>query len=237
VYALYDARTDQFAQLGKPYKTKPGFYLLAGPNWKGGAPTGIEAVIRCATMLANAIPRIFMDDTPEDRKAIQSVINRIVFYPLAKFDGTMKTQNWAQAPAIPGPKSGGGGETKWVVPEKFFDQFGTVLDTVAPLPGEIVIAKRTCSAFIGTDLESQLHGAGQQVLVVTGVITNNSVEATVRMAGNLGFETLLVEDATFTFGRTDWNGIFRTAAEVHAMSLANLDGEYCKVVRTRDVLD
>ena len=107
---------------------------------------------------------------------------------------------------------------------------------VKPLPGEAVIAKRTNSAFIGTDLESRLRRAGQEILVVAGVITNNSVEATVRMAGNLGFDTFLVEDATFTFGRTDWNGTFRTASEIHAISLANLDGEYCKVVRTHEVL-
>ena len=74
-------------------------------------------------------------------------------------------------------------------------------------------------------------------LLVTGVITNNSVEATVRMAGNLGFDTYLVEDATFTVRRKDWRGVWRTADEVHAMSLANLDGEYCTVVRTREILD
>lgn len=32
VYALYDARTDEFAEIGKPYGTKPGFYLMVGPN-------------------------------------------------------------------------------------------------------------------------------------------------------------------------------------------------------------
>jgi nicotinamidase-related amidase len=106
-----------------------------------------------------------------------------------------------------------------------------------PLSGEIVIPKRTNSAFIGTDLEVRLRQAGQKVLIVAGVITNNSVEATVRMAGNLGFETYLVEDAVFTFGKKDWNGTWRTAAEVHAMSLANLDREYCTVVRTKDVLE
>jgi nicotinamidase-related amidase len=105
-----------------------------------------------------------------------------------------------------------------------------------PLPGEIVVVKRTNSAFIGTDLEARLRKANHHHLIVTGVITNNSVEATVRMAGNLGFNTFLVEDATFTFGRKDWNGVSRTASEVHAMSLANLDGEYCTVVRTEDVL-
>lgn len=106
-----------------------------------------------------------------------------------------------------------------------------------PLAGETVIPKTTNSAFIGTSLEARLRAANQTLLVVTGVITNNSVEATVRMAGNLGFETYLVEDACFTFGRKDWSGVWRTAAEVHAMSLANLDGEYCAVVRTKEVLE
>jgi|SRR5215469_152421 len=106
-----------------------------------------------------------------------------------------------------------------------------------PRAGETIIRKQTNSAFIGTDLELRLRAAGQIILVIAGVITNNSVEATVRMAGNLGFETFLVEDATFTFGRKDWNGTYRNAADVHAMSLANLDGEYCRVVRTPAVLD
>jgi nicotinamidase-related amidase len=105
-----------------------------------------------------------------------------------------------------------------------------------PLPGEAIVAKQVNSAFIGTDLERRLRNAGQNMLIVTGVITNHSVEATVRMAGNLGFSSFLVEDATFTFGRKDWYGTFRTASEIHAMSLANLDGEYCTVVRTTDVL-
>ena len=136
VYAIYDARTDQFAEIGKPYKTKPGFYLLVGPQWKGDTPAGIEAVVRSSTALANAIPRVFMDDTPDDRKAIQAAINQIVFYPLKDFDGKMKSTEWAKAPAMPGPQAEGGGETKWVVPEKYFEQLGTVLDTVPPLPGE-----------------------------------------------------------------------------------------------------
>ena len=106
-----------------------------------------------------------------------------------------------------------------------------------PAAGEIVIPKRTNSAFIGTGLETRLRQANQNLLVAAGVITNNSVEATVRMAGNLGFDTYLVEDATFTFGRRDWRGAWRTAEEVHAMSLANLDGEYCSVIRTAQILD
>jgi nicotinamidase-related amidase len=106
----------------------------------------------------------------------------------------------------------------------------------APLVGEPVIVKRTNSAFIGTDLESRLRAGGHKTLVVCGVITNNSVEATVRMAGNLGFETHLAQDACFTFARPDFSGRLRTAEEVHSMSLANLDGEYCSVLTTESCL-
>src|SRR5262249_13058343 len=44
VYQVVDTRTDSFADLGKMYDTKPGFYLLAGPNWKGDAPRGVTKV-------------------------------------------------------------------------------------------------------------------------------------------------------------------------------------------------
>ena len=104
------------------------------------------------------------------------------------------------------------------------------------LEGERVIEKSTNSAFIGTTLERELRDAGVENVVIAGVITNNSVEATARMSGNLGFRTIVVSDATATFGRRDHDGVWRTAGEVHAMSLANLDGEYAEIVDTETVL-
>src|SRR6266508_2777266 len=92
-------------------------------------------------------------------------------------------------------------------------------EEVKPREGERVIEKRTNSAFIGTNLEAELRAKGIARVVITGVITNNSVEATARMAGNLGFETYVVADATATFGRRDYAGRWHTADEVHAMSL------------------
>jgi nicotinamidase-related amidase len=106
-----------------------------------------------------------------------------------------------------------------------------------PLPGEPVIAKATPCAFAGTDLEQRLRAAGISSLVVAGVITNNSVEATVRMAGCLGFDVYLVRDACFTFARKDWNGRLWSAEDVHALSLANLDGEYCTVISAGEALE
>jgi hypothetical protein len=170
VYALYDARTDQFGEVGKPYGSKPGFYLLAGPNWKGLKPTGITEVVRCSTSLANAIPRIFQDDTPEDKKAIQSVINQVVAYPLKDFTGKMKTIEWKRVPDIKGPASNGE-ETKWVVPEKFFDQFGEVLDIVDPLPGEEAMYGQFRLLLDSASNDPEL----KKVLVATAVDTDEKV--------------------------------------------------------------
>jgi hypothetical protein len=38
VYQVVDLRTDSFADLIAMYGTKPGFYLLVGPDWKGDVP-------------------------------------------------------------------------------------------------------------------------------------------------------------------------------------------------------
>jgi hypothetical protein len=136
VYAHYDARTDELSEIGKQYGTKPGFYMMVGPNWKGDKPTNITAVVRSSTSLVFAVARIFIDDSPEDQKAVQPVISQVVYYPLSEFDGAMKTKDWSKLPHFPAPKSSGKGETEWVNPETFFDELPAVMKSVPPLPGE-----------------------------------------------------------------------------------------------------
>jgi hypothetical protein len=152
VYAHYDARTDEFSEVGKAYGTMPGFYLIVGPNWKGETPAGITAVMRSSTPLAFVVPRIFVDDTAEDQKAVQPVISQIVYYPLSEFDGRMKTKDWSKLPHFPAPPSKGKGETKWVNPETFFDELPAVMKQVPPLPGEEALYK---------EIDSVLEAAAQ----------------------------------------------------------------------------
>lgn len=135
VYQLVDLRTDGFAQLGKMYGTTPGFYLLVGPNWRGDIPKGITKVFRSPTNTGFAAPRVFQDDTSEDRKAIQRVLQWITMYPLAEYDGRMKSTDWSKIKQVPGAAAGEA-ETKWVFPEKFFDQLPDILTDAPPLPGE-----------------------------------------------------------------------------------------------------
>lgn len=105
-----------------------------------------------------------------------------------------------------------------------------------PRQGEPVHRKSVNSAFIGTTLEADLRRAGLDTLVVVGLTTNHCVSTTVRMAGNLGFETYLVSDATATFDRPGVDGRNRPAAEVHAAALSDLHGEFATVVDTAAVL-
>src|SRR5271157_5146867 len=140
-FPVYDARTDQMSELGLQYGTKPGFYMIVGPNWQGDAPAGIAGVVRSSTNHATAMPRIFLNDTPEDRAAIQPALSQILTYPLSQFDGTMKTKNWGKVPSFPVPKDKNppkysSTSPPWVDPATFFDQLPAIMKQIPPMPGE-----------------------------------------------------------------------------------------------------
>ncbi len=141
---VYDARTDQVSELGLQYGTKPGFYMIVGPNWKGDTPAGITGVVRSTTDYAVTMPRIFMNDTPEDRAAIQPALTQIQFYPLSQFDGKMKTKDWHKIPIIKRqgkPAKYSSTQPPWVDPATFFDHLPIVMKQVPPMPGEEALYK------------------------------------------------------------------------------------------------
>lgn len=97
---------------------------------------------------------------------------------------------------------------------------------------ETVIVKQVNSSFIGTDLEERLRQAGIESVIICGATTNHCVETTTRMAGNLGFDTYLTHDATWTFDRTGSDGTVHKADTIQAISLANLHDEFCTITDT-----
>jgi nicotinamidase-related amidase len=98
-----------------------------------------------------------------------------------------------------------------------------------PLEGETVIGKSARSAFVGTRLEQALDALGATTLVVCGALAQNSIESTVRHAGDLGYRVFVVADACWAVDVVDLTGRRWPAEDVHALSLACLVGEYAEV--------
>lgn len=115
-------------------------------------------------------------------------------------------------------------------PDREFKEF------IKPLPGEPIIRKSVNSSFIGTNLESQLRNREIDTVVIVGLTTNHCVETTTRMAGNLGFTTFLVSDATATFDRVGPDGILYSAESIHNMTMVNLNEEFATIAFTEEIL-
>jgi nicotinamidase-related amidase len=111
-----------------------------------------------------------------------------------------------------------------------------IKDALIPRAGEPLIQKNVNSAFIGTDLEQQLRQIGCNSLVIVGLTTPHCVSTTTRMAGNLGFETYLVSDATAAFALTGHDGRKFSAQEIHEVTLVTLNSEFATVVETNELL-
>ena len=111
-----------------------------------------------------------------------------------------------------------------------------IKDVLQPRTGESLIQKNVNSAFIGTDLEQQLHKIGCDSLVIVGLTTPHCVSTTTRMAGNLGFETYLVSDAAAAFELTGHDGHKYSAQKIHDVTLATLSGEFATIVETNELV-
>jgi nicotinamidase-related amidase len=111
-----------------------------------------------------------------------------------------------------------------------------IKEIVKPLPGEVVISKTVNSAFIGTDLKLRLDSQKIKSVVVVGLQTDHCVSTTARMAGNFGYNTIVVSDATATFDRVGIDGIKSPSSVIHTVHLSSLDGEFATVLTTEELL-
>jgi nicotinamidase-related amidase len=109
---------------------------------------------------------------------------------------------------------------------------GAMIEGFEPRDGEIVIQKDVNSAFIGTDLELRLRERGCHRLVVAGFFTNFCVETSVRMAGNLGYDTYLAHRGCSTCNRIGRDGTDHDPDLVHDLAVASMHGEFCTALDT-----
>jgi len=110
-----------------------------------------------------------------------------------------------------------------------------IKDEVSPTAEETVIKKNVNSSFIGTDLQERLDQQGIKKLVIVGLTTDQCVSTTTRMAGNFGYETYIVNDATATFDKV-LHGKTYPAQLLHETALASIHLEFAEVVDTQDIV-
>lgn len=111
-----------------------------------------------------------------------------------------------------------------------------IKEIVSPLESEPVIEKNVNSAFIGTDLRRRLENDAIKHVVMMGLTTDHCVSTSVRMAGNFGFNTFLVSDATATFDKVGVDGKKYSAEVMHETALASLNNEFATVLKTVEVM-
>ena len=99
-----------------------------------------------------------------------------------------------------------------------------VLDAIAPKGDEIVLPKTSSSVFISTNIDYVLRNLGVQHLIVSGLLTEQCVDSTVRDACDYGYLVTLVTDACAA-----------VSEKRHATSIENNRG-YCRQRTTEEMV-
>ena len=110
-------------------------------------------------------------------------------------------------------------------------------DHVKPKNNEIVLTKNVNSAFIGTGLDEILKNLNINTLVIVGMTTNHCISTTVRMAGNLGYETFLISDSTACYNTKGLDGKEIDCEIIYEASIASLSGEFAEIISSRELFE
>ena len=108
-------------------------------------------------------------------------------------------------------------------------------EAVLPSKHENIIVKNFPNSFLKTDLESKLREKGVTKVVIAGMMTHMCIDATVRAAVDLGFETTLIEDACAT-KELSYQDKVVSAEQVHTAFISALNGIYANVISAEDFL-
>lgn len=101
-----------------------------------------------------------------------------------------------------------------------------IVDEIAPLPHELVIAKSAASAFFGTSLVSFLIQHRVDTVIHTGCVTSGCVRASVVDAAAYGFKNAIVEEC-----------VFDRALTPHIANLFDMDAKYGDVMSLAEIED
>jgi len=106
---------------------------------------------------------------------------------------------------------------------------------VQPLKNEFIVKKHYPNSFKDTNLASLLNKNQIKHLVICGMMTHLTVDATVRAAYDLGFSCTVLHDAC-TAKQLEFNHAPIAMQDVHHAFLAALEPMYASVISSDDVV-
>jgi ureidoacrylate peracid hydrolase len=106
------------------------------------------------------------------------------------------------------------------------------IDELKPEEKECVIIKRRDSAFQDTELRVWLQSAGINVLVFCGVDTSICVETSIRDAFNLGYDIILISDATASGNKNHYETTLARVRDYYGLHM-----NYSRFVKMMNNLD
>ena len=101
-----------------------------------------------------------------------------------------------------------------------------VVASLEPEDDDLVVVKNTSGVFSSTNLDFLLDNMGITQVLVCGVVTNMCVENAARIGSDLGFETVIIDDACAAW-----------SPEVHKHSLRSFEMIFGRVMTTEQVME
>ena len=106
---------------------------------------------------------------------------------------------------------------------------------VIPQEDEKVITKQYVNSYRDTDLFDFLNHNKVEKVIICGMMTHVCVEGASRASTDYGFEVVVIGDACATRD-VEHNGKTVKAADVHASTLATIDGYYGKAMTVEEYI-
>ncbi|WAW09471.1 DUF1254 domain-containing protein [Oxalobacter vibrioformis] len=132
---------------------KGGKFLIAGPDWKGEKPEGIDRVIQSDTQFAYGLVRIQLLN-PEDMPTVAKIQDAFALVPLSQFSG-------AAAPAEVAPVNFPAYSDEKVITPEFFSYLNFVMQFAKAQVDEAELMKRFDKIGVGAGKSFSMEGMGE----------------------------------------------------------------------------
>lgn len=166
VFQLMDLYSFNFAYIGsRTTGNQGGIYMIAGPDWKGQKPKGVDQVIQAETQMVSVVGRtqLFNPGDLENVKKIQA---------------NYKVQTLSAFEHLPAPKPAA--EVNWIEPiapaaerssPEFFNQLAFLLQFAPTHPSEVALRQRFTEIGIepGKAFDASKLSPEQQAALVAGM--------------------------------------------------------------------